>query len=186
MDDTPEMLDFVKAMSDADRLRIIGLLAQNRADRAEITARLGLPLREVFNHLAFLEHVGVVGQADGVYELKSDDLEKLARSQLAVERPAYVPAPGLDQKARKVLVTCLNADGSIRQLPAQPARLRVILEYLVQAFEPGINYTEKEVNAIIRRFNEDTAGLRRDLVDAGLLARESDGSRYWRVERSGA
>ena len=28
------------------------------------------------------------------------------------------------------------------------------------------------------------AGLRRDLVNAGLLARESDGSRYWRTDAS--
>jgi hypothetical protein len=38
------------------------------------------------------------------------------------------------------------------------------------------------VNQILRRFHEDTSGLRRDLVDANLLARISDGSRYWRVE----
>jgi hypothetical protein len=44
------------------------------------------------------------------------------------------------------------------------------------------SYTEKEVNMILARFHEDTPGLRRDLVDAGLLARERDGSRYWRPE----
>ena len=176
-----EMLTFVKAMSDADRLRIIGLLTQRKADRTEITAQLGLPMREVFNHLAFLEHVGVVSQTDGIYELQSEQLEELARSHLSVERPAYVPAPELDKKSRRVLVAYLNADGSIKQLPLQPGKLRVILEYLVQAFEPNVNYTEKEVNAIIKRFHEDFSGLRRDLIEAGLLARESDGSRYWRL-----
>ena len=30
MNTNPEMLDFLKAMSDADRLRIIGLLTQRR------------------------------------------------------------------------------------------------------------------------------------------------------------
>jgi hypothetical protein len=58
--------------------------------------------------------------------------------------------------------------------------LRVILNYLINAFEVGRVYTEKEINAILKRFNEDVSGLRRDLVDAGLLARERDGSRYWR------
>jgi len=53
---------------------------------------------------------------------------------------------------------------------------------LVAVFEPGVNYTEKEINTIIRRFNVDTAGLRRDLIDSGLLARESNGSKYWRVD----
>ena len=76
----------------------------------------------------------------------------------------------------------LNADGSIKQVPLQPAKLRVILGYLIPFFEFDTNYTEKEVNTILRRFNEDTAGLRRDLVDTGLLDRESNGSRYWRVK----
>jgi hypothetical protein len=58
--------------------------------------------------------------------------------------------------------------------------LTVILRYLTNHFEIGTNYTEKEVNTILRRFNEDTAGLRRYLVDAGMLQREGDGSRYWR------
>ena len=62
-----------------------------------------------------------------------------------------------------------------------PTKLQVILNYLVKFFEFNKNYTEKEVNTIIKRFNEDTAGLRRDLVDAKMLARESDGSRYWRI-----
>jgi hypothetical protein len=44
----------------------------------------------------------------------------------------------------------------------------------------GVIYTEKEVNQIIRRYNEDVAGLRRDLIDRGMLQRKSDGSQYWR------
>jgi len=180
MNERNEMLDFVKAVSDTDRLRIIGLLAQSRADREQIVARLKLPLRDVVSHLAFLEHVGAIGQTNGMYELKNGDLEKLARSQLAKERPAYVPSPDVDEKTRKILVACLNPDGSIKQLPNQPAKLRVILEYLAQAFSQGIDFREKEVNTILKRFHNDTSGLRRDLIDAGLLKRESDGSRYWR------
>ena len=60
--------------------------------------------------------------------------------------------------------------------------LRVILDYLLEAFTPGLIYTEKEVNTIIRRFHPDTAGLRRDMINRGLLQRKSDGSQYWRPE----
>jgi hypothetical protein len=109
-------------------------------------------------------------------------VEKIAQHQFAEPRDVYIPAPDLDPKSRKVLASYLNADGTIRQVPNQAGKLKVILDYLVAAFAPGVNYTEKEINTIIRRFNEDTAGLRRDLIDAGLLARESDGSKYWRVD----
>jgi hypothetical protein len=183
MNTKPEMLDFLKAMSDADRLRIIGLLTQRRASRADIVAKLNLPLRDVVDHLAFLEFVGVLSQKDDVYELNDAKLADLGRANFAKERPGYVPAPELDDKSKKVLKAFLNPDGSIRQIPAQP-KLLVILNYLIQAFAPNTDYTEKEVNQILRRFHEDTAGLRRDLVDANLLARISDGSRYWRVDEA--
>lgn len=184
MKDSHELLDFVKAMADVDRLRIIGVLAERRASRSEIAGRLNMPLRDVVDHLTFLEYVGVIALKDNLYELNIDKLETLARVQLREEKPEYIPAPDLNEKSRKVLVTCLNPDGTIRTLPPQPSKLKVILAYLVQVFTPGVNYTEKEVNAIIRRFHMDVSGLRRDLVDAGLLDRERDGSRYWRVDLS--
>lgn len=184
MSESHELLDFVKAMADVDRLRIIGVLARQPANRSEIAERLNMPLRDVVDHLAFLEHVGIINLKDDLYELNTEKMENLARAQLREERPEYIPAPDLDEKSRKILVSCLNPDGSIKKLPPQPNKLKVILDYLVQAFTPGNDYTEKEVNTIIRRFHVDVSGLRRDLVDAGLLDRERDGSRYWRPSTS--
>ncbi len=175
-----EMLDFVKAMSNPDRLRIIGLLSQESATRAEIASRLNLSAKDSLTHLGFLEFVGAVAQTDSVYTLNNDKLAVLAREKLAEVRPSFTPPVDLDEKSKKVLKAYLNADGSIKQIPAPP-KLKVILNYLVQFFEFNTNYTEKEVNSILRRYHEDTAGLRRDLVDAKMLDRENDGSKYWRV-----
>jgi hypothetical protein len=180
MDKSAGMLDLVKAASDADRLRIIGVLAQRPATIKSVAAELNIPFRQAFNHLAYLEYVGVACREGDDFILDEAALESLSRRQFSGVRESYVPAPDLDPKTRKVLVAHLNADGSIKQVPFQPKKLRVILEYLVLAFAPGVDYTEKEVNTILRRFHEDTAGLRRDLVEAGLLSRVSDGSRYWR------
>ncbi len=177
-----EMLDYVKAMSDPNRLRIIGMLSQKPATRVEVAERLKLSPKDSLTHLGFLEFIGVVTQTDGVFTLNNDKLAVLAKEKLAEARPTYIPAEHLDEKSKKVLKAHLNADGSIKQVPLQPAKLHVILEYLIPFFEFDMNYTEKEVNTILRRFNEDTAGLRRDLIDAGLLDRESNGSRYWRVK----
>ena len=185
MEDNNEMLDFVKALANADRLKIVGMLVQSSASLAEITEGLSLPTREVFNHLAFLEHVGVVHKLDDRYSLDADGLEAIARRQFEGKRPAYSPEPDQEKDRQKVLATFLNADGTIRQVPnsrTQAAKFRIVLEYLLAAFEPAAVYTEKEVNTILRRFNEDVAGLRRDLIDAGMLARERDGSKYWRPE----
>jgi hypothetical protein len=176
------MLDFLKAMTDADRLRIIGILVSRKASAKEIAERLNLPFREVINHLSFLEYVGVVHQDQNLYELQNERLEELARSQFEVGHENYTPAPNLENEARKILKSYLNKDGSIKQIPTQFTKLKVILSYVVQAFDPDKQYTEKEVNMILTRFHADTSGLRRDLVDTGLLVRERDGSRYWRPE----
>ena len=95
----------------------------------------------------------------------------------------FSPPANLDLKSQKILKTFLNPDGSIKNIPAQP-KAQVIFEYLIEAFVPNTDYTEKQVNEIIRKFHVDTAGLRRDLVDAGLLSRETNGSRYWRTEKT--
>lgn len=177
-----EILDFVKALSDRDRLRIVGVLSQKSATRAELAARLDLPLKAITDHLADLEQVGAVTQRGDSYLVNDDRLASIAREKLAHGRHAYVPAEALDEKTKKVLKIHLNADGSIKQIPSQPAKLKVILEYLLPNFEMGVNYTEKQVNFILLRFHEDTAALRRELFEANMLDRESDGSRYWRVK----
>lgn len=179
------MLDYVKTMSDPNRLRIIGLLSQKSATRAEVAEKLKLSPKDSLTHLGFLEFIGVVTQTDGVFTLNNDKLAVLAKEKLAEARPSFVPAEYLDERSKKILKAHLNADGSIKQIPASP-KLQVILNYLVEFFEYDKNYTEKEVNTILRKYNEDTAGLRRDLVEAGMLARESDGSRYWRVKTGGS
>jgi len=176
-----EILEFAKALSDPNRLRMIGLLSQNQASPSEIAARLRIPAKETLRHLTYLEQVGVVTHIQNKYILNDDKLATIAKDKLAELRPTYVPDENLDDKVKKVLKAHLNPDGSIREIPAPP-KLQIILNYLINFFEFDKNYTEKEVNTIIKRFNEDTAGLRRDLVDVKMLARESDGSKYWRVK----
>ncbi len=176
-----EMLEFVKALSDVDRLRVLGVLACKSAAADEIARDLDMQLREVFQQLAMLEHGGVAMKQGQVWSLNEKNVENISRRQFqGLSREAYTPSPDLSEKPRKVLAAYLNPDGTIRQLPHEPAKLQVILDYLLQAFTPGVIYTEKQVNEIIRRFHLDTAGLRRDMIDRGMLQRKSDGSQYWR------
>lgn len=177
-----EILNFVKSLADADRLRIIGVLTHNPAGLSGIAAALGLPPHDVAQHLDLLARSGVVREQDGSWSLDIESVEKLSARQFAGRRESYSPAPDLREKARKVLAAYLNPDGSIKQLPNQPGKLQIILDYVLQAFTPGVIYTEKEVNMLIRRFHLDTAGLRRDLIDRDMLQRKSDGSQYWRPE----
>jgi hypothetical protein len=182
MDEEPELLAFVKALASADRLRMIGVLVRGKATQTDIAEQLHLPVRDVFNHLTFLVHVGVVTEQDGFYDLDEKAIEAFARGQFEGKRPAFEAAEQ-PEDARKVLKTFLNPDGTLKQLPPQGNKLLIVLNFIVDAFAFDTNYTEKEVNTILRRFHLDTAALRRYLVDNGLMARESDGTRYWRVKK---
>jgi hypothetical protein len=73
-------------------------------------------------------------------------------------------------------------DGRLVRLPARWARRRAVLEHVVQSFEPGRRFPERDVDVVLRAWcaggATDHVAVRRHLVDEGLLSRE-DGV-YWR------
>ncbi len=182
MDREPEMMSFVKALASADRLRIIGVLVRGKAGQADIAEQLHLPVREVSNHVAFLTEVGILHEEDGIYDLDEKAVESFARGQFEGKRPAFQSNAEEPDDVRKVLKNYMNADGTLKQIPPMGNKLLIVLNFIVDAFAFDTNYTEKEVNTILRRFHLDTAALRRYLVDNGLMAREGDGTRYWRAK----
>jgi len=64
-------------------------------------------------------------------------------------------------------------NGRLETIPAGRDRRQALLLHLVNRFEPGRGYDEAEVNGILQGVHSDHATLRRYLVDAGLLRRES-------------
>jgi hypothetical protein len=141
----------------------------------------------VSHHLSKLREAGLVSaRAEGyysVYQLETGNLEDMARRLLSSgAMPAMSADVDMDAYDRKVVRSFIGPDGRFKSLPSQRKKLEAILRYIVKDFEPGVRYSEKQVNQIIARYNEDTAGLRRDLVDSGFLAREGGGSAYWRVD----
>ena len=175
-----EILDYFKAMVDVNRLRIAGMLGLTRMTAPQIVDRLNLPLREVVNHLGFLAHLGVVRQEGEYYQLDEAAIEALARRALAGARKTIkeedLPE---DEYDRKVIKDFSLPNGSFKSLPMQQKKFQAILRHVVNVFEPGQQYTEKQVNELLRKYNEDTASLRRGLVDSGLVQRQA--GMYWRV-----
>ena len=60
--------------------------------------------------------------------------------------------------------------------------MRVLVRYVLPSFTHGVRYSEKRVNEILSKFSEDTARLRRWLVELGTMNREGGGGKYWRVD----
>jgi predicted transcriptional regulator len=182
-----EILEIFKALADPSRLKIIGLLAQKPAAVEELAANLGLGASTVSHHLSRLSRVGLTtARVDGynnVYSLHLDALQEVAKRILSREQlAAFAGDVDVDSFDRKVLATFVDGDGRIRGFPVQQKKVRVLLRHVAQAFEPGVRYGEKELNDILLRYNEDTARLRRSLVEFGMMRREGGGGAYWRTE----
>ena len=74
----------------------------------------------------------------------------------------------------------VDRDGRIRQWPVRQKVQRMVAVYLAARFEPGLEYTEREVNERLLEWHTfgDWALLRRVLCDWHYMDREPDGSRY--------
>lgn len=72
-----------------------------------------------------------------------------------------------------------NGDGALRSWPTKEKRKVVVLQHIAKRFETGRQYTEKEVNEILKALYPDYVTLRRYLIEYGFLDRARDGSAYW-------
>ena len=180
-----QILSFFKALADANRLKIIGLLAQKPLSVEELAAILDLRPSTVSHHLMVLTEAELVSaRAESyynVYILKPGALEGMAKILLAQETLPTIAA-GVDSDAydRKVLHDVLLPDGRLKVIPAQRKKREAVLRYVCKAFTQGVRYSEQQVNALLARFHEDTATLRRELVGYKMLARQ--GGEYWKIE----
>ncbi len=185
-----ELLNFFKALADANRLKIIGLLAQQPYTGEQLAEMLGLSASTVSHHLSMLAHVELVSarseQYYNVYSLNVGALHAMAQRLLSRDDLPRL-AEDVDRTAydRKVLKTFVRADGSIKSFPAQEKKFQVLLYYVLNTFEPGKRYSEKQVNNLLSRYSDDTAALRRGLIEYRLMAREvaQGSSTYWRIDQ---
>jgi predicted transcriptional regulator len=182
-----ELLDFFKALADANRLKIVGLLAQREQTVSELADQLGVGVSTVSHHLQMLLHFGLVtNRADGhyyVYSLETQHIREMAQRLLPPDEALHRLSEPVDGDAfeKKVLSTFVDSEGCIKTFPAQEKKFIILLHYVSKAFEPGLRYPEKQVNEILLRFNKDTASLRRGMIEYHIMDRQGGGGDYWLV-----
>lgn len=180
-----ELLAFFKALSNPNRLKILGLLAAQPHSVEELAAALNLGASTVSHHLARLSEAGLVeARAESyynIYSLQTSHLDEMSKRLLRRENLVKL-AEDVDGEAfsKRVLRDFLTPDGRMKAFPAQQKKYLVILEkHILPAFESNQRYTEKELNEVLKSFNEDFASIRRDLIDFKFMARENN--IYWRI-----
>jgi DNA-binding HxlR family transcriptional regulator len=192
MEDTVAgLLEFFKALADANRLKIVGLLAQGDYTVEQMAEMLGVRPSTVSHHLTKLSTAGLVSARSesyySIFRLETSVLESMSQRLLARETmPAVTADVDMEAYDRKVLNTFCDTEGRFVQFPAQRKKFEVLLRHVAKVFEPGVRYGEKQVNEILSYYSKDTATLRRGLVEHGLMEREGGGREYWLRENQPA
>ncbi len=193
MNDLQQLSDFFKAVGDENRLRILNLLHAQPCNAGDLAEQLDIKAPTVSHHLSQLREAGLLNlRARGnqrVYSLNTDmlkhmkqmvqQMDQLDLSENAPEDKSWVEALPLDETDRRVIKD-YTENGRLKHLPVKAKKLMSVLRWILPAFEADRQYTEHEVNEILQRYHEDYARLRRELVDADMLRRESNGRTYWR------
>lgn len=167
--------DFLRVALDPHRLAVLGLAAAGPIDIEEAAHRLSITVGQVRRAVSRLVEVGLL---DSNLSLDRSLLRSLAASLPEEEAVASVVLDGPWTDEEKDILSRFFSGTRLTEIPAPHGRRRVILERIAQEFEPGVRYSEREINSILQTFHPDYAALRRYLVDEGFLAR-ADGS-YWR------
>lgn len=179
-----QLLDFFKALAEPKRLKIVGILAQQSYSVEELAAMLDLRESTVSHHLSLLADAGLVSaHAESyysMYKFEKDALHEMAERLLAKDTlPAIAQGVDLDAYDASVLRDFSDARGRLKTLPGQQKKFQAILRYAAQLFRKKMQYNEKEVNRILSRLHDDTASLRRGLIEYKLMKREK--GVYWLI-----
>ena len=169
--------DTLKALGHPVRLLILNLIQTKPRHGEELALILRINPATVSHHLTILTDAGLLSahkdQYYQTYSLVAARFKK-TRAEMAFMPQTDLPGSVEEDAYRKKVLDTFLQHGRLVKIPAQLKKRQVILEKIAESFEPGQQYTEREVNIILLDFSDDLATLRRSLVDAGLLTRDHD------------
>lgn len=168
------LLQFFRAAGQPERLKILGLTANQAYSAPELAAQLGMRETAVAHHLRRLLDAGLlvetVTAADVSYRLRGDYLDQLNQTVLEGEEPEPFES--------RVMRRYVKDGRRLKGIPQDAAERRVILNWLAGQFEVNKRYTEAAVVGLLQRHFHKQETLRRYLLDARLL--KQTGGIYWR------
>jgi hypothetical protein len=174
-----QLVEFFRALADADRLRIVGRLAEGPATLPKLAGDLRISSRDCARHLTLLTSLGLVDEentrAPALYRFSERWLRET--SQAILDSPRSRALNGATDDRSRALASFFR-DGRLLSIPTGDVRKEIVLTEIAGAFEAKRTYSEREVNAILKAiYPYDFVTLRRLLVDFRYLNRSN--SVYW-------
>ncbi|GAA1979992.1 DUF2087 domain-containing protein [Isoptericola halotolerans] len=171
-----EWRQVVAALADEDRLRLFARIVEGGPGRGDA----GAPTAEVLivdaltaddrRRLSTLCDAGLVSVQDGTPRAAPGRFRELLTAAASAE-----PAPPSGPER-------LLTDGRLQGMPRRQRDRQEVVRYLAtQVLALHEPVSERTLTDRLRRRTADPVGLRRALVDAGLVTRTRDGAEYWRT-----
>jgi DNA-binding HxlR family transcriptional regulator len=169
------LVTLFRALADPVRLRILGAIVEQPKTGRELSDALGLTPPTISHHIAKLNEAGLIRvteEGTRHYYTLDEQALRTAHRESSAAMPERSEEPSEDARERAKILNDFFAGDRLKSIPAQRKKRVVILQHLVERFEPGRAYPEKEVNAILKTAHEDFATLRRELIDYGFMKRD--------------
>jgi hypothetical protein len=176
MSDGPSAAGIVGHLANPDHRQVVAAVILGATTLEAVKVATGLQTRAVVTAVGRLTDSELIQRSgDGQLRLAT---EAIRRAAIESHHEGREEAPDLPEDTAQVLRSFVR-EGRLVSIPTQRTKRLTVLDLLAQEFEPGRHYDERTVNELLRRWHDDTATLRRYLVDEGFLDRE-DGQ-YWRA-----
>ena len=167
-------IDLLKVLSDQTRLDIINILAKQDSYVEHLAAVLSMAPATVCYHLKKMEQAGLVTTSRSqfyiIYSLNQKVFDRTLR-ELVIWREQ--PLDANEKYSREVLAHFFQY-GKLASIPVQRKKREIILKKLLERFEAGVDYTEREVSEILAEYHEDFCTLRREMIACGLMTRDHE------------
>ncbi len=166
-----------KCLSDKSRLQILKSLVNEDMYVELLAQRLGLTPSTISFHLKKLEDAGAVTsrkeQYYNIYSMNEDIFKSTILDIIKEESPEADLQKQREEEYRRRVIENFFEYGKLKNIPSQRKKRLIVLNEIAKAFEPGREYTEREVNLIIADFHDDFCTIRREMVCEGILTREN-------------
>lgn len=166
-----------KALADPTRLRMIGLMVDEKRCGRELASELGVSAPTVSHHLQVLREAGLLTETrESPYTFYKLDLAALQGQvkQVADKRQVQKLAAGdgLDEEKRRVLSNFFDGD-RLTRIPAQRRKKEIVFEEVLRRIPAREVYGERELSKMIEAIHDDFCTIRRELIMGKYMERQS-------------
>jgi len=173
-----DSMSLVRLLAEPDRRRVVAALILESGDLRYLATATGLDVRTLVNATSRLTRSGLVEEgSDGHFVVIEQAFKQAAQPGPQTTSAGEASNEAGASEYEKVLSQCFR-DGRLVHLPRKRSKRLIVLDHLAQQFEPGIRYSERQVNSVLRHYDDDVATLRRYLIDNMFLDRAA--GEYWR------